>query len=170
MLLSELDQDELNTAAHTGSQIPPPEPAYSEDLTADVHAIDASWGVDLPGGAQPRWKCVCGQTFGRRQELGRHLAPWKMCLLKPCTYTWKRTEKIKAHIINDHASEFCQKVLEKIGKLRGNALIKLLDAYEFEVPDACSLDLPPLPELSGEYGKYCLRSVSSGLRTSEWFD
>ena len=166
-----------NAAAHsefpefpsTESLFPPPEPIHSTDLAADVQAIDASRGVDSPGGAQHR--CVydnCGQIFKRRQELTRHLNqvhnPVQMCPFEPCLYTWKRPDKIKAHIINVHGSEFCPKVLEQIHKLKGKRVIEFLGACAFAICDTYPLHLPPLLEPSGgDSGVYYLRWVFSGL-------
>ena len=166
-----------NAAAHselpelpsTESLFPPPELIRSTDLTADVQAIDGSRGVDSPGGAQHRCDHNnCGQIFKRRQELTRHLNqvhnPGQKCPLKSCLYTWKRPDKIKAHIINVHGSEFCPKVLEQIHKLRGKGVIEFLDAYAFDICDTHLLHLPPHLEPSGgESGVYYLRCVFPGL-------
>jgi hypothetical protein len=187
MFPPEPGQEESNAPAHyeiplppsSGPQFPPPEPTHSDILTANVQPTDASGGVDLPGGAQPRCKCVCGKTFGRRQELKRHLdqvdKPRQMCPFKPCTYNWIRLDKIKAHIINDHANKFCPDLLEQICKLRGKKMIEfldqVLDAYDFDTPDTYVLPLPPLLEAPGASGiVFYIRCVFSGLRRRELFD
>jgi hypothetical protein len=189
MFPPEPGQDELNAPAHSeilppssgfsGPQFPPPEPAHFEVLAAGVQPTDASGGVDLPGGAQPRCECVCGKTFGRRQELRRHLdqvhKPQQMCPFKPCTYNWIRHAKIKAHIINDHADKFCPDLLEQIRKLRGKKMVEfldqVLDAYDFDMPDTYVLPLPPLLEAPGASGiAHYIRCVFSGLRRRELFD
>ena len=160
-----------NAAAHselpelpsTESLFPPPEPIHSTDLAADVQAIDASRGVDSPGGGQ--YHCdynTCGQIFRRRQELTRHLnqvhSPGRKCPFQPCLYTWKRPYKIKAHIINVHGSEFCPKVLEQIHKLKEKRVIEFLDAYTFVM---CDTYIPPPLESFGGEGVYYLRWVCS---------
>jgi hypothetical protein len=181
MFPPEPGQDESSAPAHSesplphsnGPQFPPPEPAHFEVPAADVQPTDASGGVDSPCGAQPRarWKCVCGKTFRRRQELKRHLdqvdKPRQMCPFKPCPYNWLRPDKIKAHIMNVHASKFssCPNLLEKIGKLRGKEMIEFLDevskAYDFDTPDTLAYLLPPPPllEALGECGTFYLRCV-----------
>jgi hypothetical protein len=94
-----------------------------------------------------------------------------MCPFKPCTYNWIRLDKIKAHIINDHADKFCPNLLEQIRKLRGKKMIEFLEAYDLDMPDTSLLPLPPLLEASGASGiVYYIRCVFSGLRRRELFD
>jgi hypothetical protein len=93
--------------------------------------------------------------------------PRQMCPFKPCTYSWIRAGKIKAHIMKDHASKFssCRNLLEKIGKLRGKKMIEFLDevskAYDFDMPDTLEYlsPLPPLLEALGESRTFSLRCV-----------
>jgi hypothetical protein len=186
MFPPEPGQDESNAPSHSeiplplsnGSQFPPPEPAHFEVFAADVLAIDASGGVDSPGGAQPRWECFCGQTFGRGQELRRHLVqvdqPRQTCPFKLCTYNWKRLDKIKAHIMNVHASKFCPKLLEEIRNLRGKKMdkfleqLEVLDAYDLDMLDTYQLPpcQPHLLEAPGASGIYYLRCVPK--RENKW--
>ena len=174
----EYGRDESNATAHseilvipsTAPQSLPLEPAHSADLA--IHAVDASGGVDSPSPSETRFRCGhCPKTFGRQQELTRHLEqvdkPRQICPFKPCTYNWIRPDKIKAHIINVHGSECCSKVLEEIRKLRGKKVIDFLDAYDFEMYDK-SQPWQPLLEPSGiEPWVFYLRCVFSSLRTSQ---
>ena len=140
-----------NAAAHselpelpsTESQFPPPELTHSASLAADMQAVDASGGVGSPCGGQ--YHCdynTCGQIFRKRQQLTRHLNqvhsnPVQMCPFEPCPYTWKRPDKIKAHINNARGSEFCPKVLEQIHKLKGKRMIEFLGAHAFDICESC---------------------------------
>ncbi|KAH9019164.1 hypothetical protein EDB85DRAFT_581922 [Lactarius pseudohatsudake] len=133
------------------SQFPPPEAAQSADLATDVQAVEAPGGGD--DGAFP----LCGKCnlmFQRPQEFKRHVVqvhrPPRQCPFNPCTYKWKRTEKIKAHITNKHRNELCPEVFQAVSALRGKDIAEFVDAYElgdnFKTPTEpyVSFSLPPL--------------------------
>jgi hypothetical protein len=97
-----------------------------------------------------------------------------MCPFKPCPYDWKRLDKIKAHIMKDHANKFCPNLLKQIRKLRGKKMIEfldqVLDAYDFDMSDTYLVPLPLLLEMPGASRiEYYIRCVFSGLRR-ELFD
>lgn len=146
------------------SQLLPPEAAQSPALATNIQVTEAPRGGDSPKGAPSR--CGdCGKSFGRPQDLKRH---WKevhtmslrKCPFKPCTYEWKRSDKIKAHIIEVHGSGLCPVVFEGIRALPGKGVIEFVDAYEFgcsfKTPEPyISLPLPLLPVAPfEEFGPY----------------
>lgn len=83
------------------------------------------------------WPCDrdgCNKSYRRQQELIRHVRekhgtlPAK-CLI--CDITWKRPEKLRRHLINDHGGHFTEKERQRIHHLRGmNDTIDFLTGWE----------------------------------------
>ena len=142
------------------SQFSPPEPAQPADLAGDVQVSEAVGSANSPDGVLPRCE-HCDKTFGRPQELKRHSnqvhTPGRRCPFKPCPYTWKRPDKIRAHITKVHGSKLCPSVIRGVRRLRGRDVLDFVDAYDLDIPDEyVSLSVPLEP--SGESGPY-LRCV-----------
>jgi hypothetical protein len=74
----------------------------------------------------------CGKDFGRVQELRRHVKekhmPWRRCPF--CDFMWTRPDKIKAHIMVEHAERFTAEMLEGIKAFCGRRIVEFLDAYD----------------------------------------
>jgi len=78
--------------------------------------------------------CVyCNKSFGRDQELQRHMkdihTPRRQCPF--CEVTWTRPDKIKAHIVADHADKFTAEMLEGIKAFCGRRIVEFMDAYDY---------------------------------------
>ncbi|KAH9053733.1 hypothetical protein EDB87DRAFT_1580867 [Lactarius vividus] len=75
---------------------------------------------------------TCGQSFGRPQELKRHIKdkhmPRSQCPF--CFYEWSRPDKIKTHLTNVHRDAFSAEVLKEICALRGQAAVDFFKTYE----------------------------------------
>ncbi|KAH8992177.1 hypothetical protein EDB92DRAFT_588750 [Lactarius akahatsu] len=157
---------------HPGNapQFPPPEAAQSADLVTEVQAVEAPGGGD--DGALPLCE-TCNLRFGRPQELKRHMdqthQPSRQCPFNPCAYKWKRPNKIKAHIINEHRNELCPEVFQTVSALRGKRVVEFVDAYElgynFKTPTEpyVAFSLPPLaPSENFMLSEYCGCCLGSG--------
>ncbi|KAI9436241.1 hypothetical protein H4582DRAFT_463894 [Lactarius indigo] len=136
------------------SQFPPPEAAQSADLATDDRAVGAPRGGN--GKALHLRLCeLCNRTFRRPQEFKRHMdqvhQPQRKCPFNPCAYKWQRPYKIKAHITNEHRSEFCAVDFKKVSSLRGKRIVEFVDACEFWYNSKTTAEpylLPSLPPLA----------------------
>jgi hypothetical protein len=77
--------------------------------------------------------CIyCNTSFGRDQELRRHIndihTPRRRCPF--CQFMWARPDKIKAHIVADHADKFTADMLEGIKTFCGRRIVEFMDAYD----------------------------------------
>ncbi|KAH9032877.1 hypothetical protein EDB85DRAFT_2145274 [Lactarius pseudohatsudake] len=83
------------------------------------------------GGVRPLCG-TCGQSFGRPQDLKRHVIdkhmPRRQCPF--CFYEWSRADKIKAHLTEVHRDVFSAEILQGICSLRGQAVIEFIQTYE----------------------------------------
>ncbi|KAI9429292.1 hypothetical protein H4582DRAFT_308701 [Lactarius indigo] len=88
--------------------------------------------VSTSGGVRPLCG-ICGQSFGRPQELSRHIndkhMPPRQCPF--CSHKWTRPDRIKTHITDVHRGEFSAEVLQGICSLRGQAVVNFFDTYEY---------------------------------------
>ncbi|KAI9453914.1 hypothetical protein BJY52DRAFT_1286919 [Lactarius psammicola] len=101
---------------------------YSEAVFSTVE------GAATSSGSSGRPLCgTCGQTFGRPQDLRRHIndvhKPRRQCPF--CSYGWSRADKIKAHLTDAHRDELSAEVLQGICALRGQAVVEFLDSFEY---------------------------------------
>jgi hypothetical protein len=85
----------------------------------------------MDGNARP--VCVyCSKDFGRIQELKRHVKekhmPRRRCPW--CDFLWTRPDKIKFHLLSNHAERFTAEVLEGIKALCGRRFVEFVDAYD----------------------------------------
>ncbi|KAH9173092.1 hypothetical protein EDB89DRAFT_1961238 [Lactarius sanguifluus] len=75
---------------------------------------------------------ICGQSFGRPQDLRRHFKdkhmPRSQCPF--CFYEWSRPDKIKTHLTDVHRDVLSAEVLQGICALRGQAVVEFLETYE----------------------------------------
>lgn len=46
-----------------------------------------------------------------------------------CGFMWSRPDKIKAHIMSNHAKRFTAEMLDELAALRGQQVIKFLGGY-----------------------------------------
>ncbi|KAH9069356.1 hypothetical protein EDB83DRAFT_2314393 [Lactarius deliciosus] len=152
------------------SQFLPPEAAQSADLSTDVQAVETPGGGD--DGELPLCE-ACNRIFGRPQEFKRHMdqthQPPRQCPFNPCAYKWKRPNKIKAHITDEHRNKLCPKVFQQLSALRGKCIVEFVDAYElrynFKTPTEpyVPLSLPPLaPSEKFMLSEYCGCCLGSG--------
>lgn len=98
------------------------------------------------GTGRPRPACVyCSKTFGRIQELGRHVRDVHQlphqCPF--CAFMWTRPCKLKEHFMAAHVRS--PEILEVIKPLRGQGLVKFL--YGIVTPQPIVQAPPPLPVL-----------------------
>ncbi len=74
---------------------------------------------------------VCGESFGRAQELARHRKDVherpRRCLF--CGFKWTRPYNIKAHLVAKHSEKFTAELLATFQALRGRLIVAFLDAY-----------------------------------------
>ncbi|KAN0130384.1 hypothetical protein V8E53_011785 [Lactarius tabidus] len=109
--------------AYNTSRIQPP--------TSEAGQPTKAQEADGPAGgnASSRWHCVyddCEATFGRHQELKRHLigvhTPWRRCPF--CSYEWSRPNKIKTHLMENHQDK--PQFLNEIHPKNGQHLVEFL--------------------------------------------
>ncbi|KAI0250571.1 hypothetical protein BJV78DRAFT_554760 [Lactifluus subvellereus] len=101
------------------------------------------------GKASPkRYRCAeCGKQYRRAQELKRHKRDKHEQLRKCpfCRTEWSRPEKIRAHIITDHADHFNEKEHHEIRRLRGRTdTIHFLTECESIVSPRSNMSVPRL--------------------------
>ncbi|KAH8992178.1 hypothetical protein EDB92DRAFT_1816023 [Lactarius akahatsu] len=93
---------------------------------------------------------ICGQSFGRPQDLKRHIKdkhmPRRQCPF--CSHEWSRPDRIKAHLTDAHRDALSAEVLQGICALRGQAVVDFLETYEIlrsVLPQIYSSSAPLLP-------------------------
>ncbi|KAI9436234.1 hypothetical protein H4582DRAFT_2160047 [Lactarius indigo] len=102
---------------------------YSQEyLITGTSSTVLSQQVATSGGVRPLCE-ICGQSFGRLQELRRHNSdkhmPPRKCPF--CSHEWTRPDRIKTHITDVHRGEFSAEVLQGICSLRGQAVFNFFD-------------------------------------------
>lgn len=77
--------------------------------------------------------CPTGKDFGRFQELKRHVrdlhVPPSVCPF--CDFPWTRPNKIKDHIISNHAGTFTAEFLEIFKAFSGRQVSEFLGAVDY---------------------------------------
>ena len=80
------------------------------------------------------WCTKCVRVFMRPQELLRHIRDVhdhpRKCPFKFCSYSWKRPDKLRAHLIRHHREALAPDIFQRINELRGKDLIMFVDTIE----------------------------------------
>jgi hypothetical protein len=114
--------------------------AHSNDMsqtllhgTTQGSILNASPG-NFTTTSNDRPRCaICGEDFGRIQELERHIrdvhTPKHQCPF--CTVEWSRPYKIMAHLMEKHRDSFSAETWKEISALQGQKLINFLTLFTF---------------------------------------
>ena len=84
-------------------------------------------------GGKARLVCAyCNKDFVRTQELARHVTdkhtPRRRCPF--CNFMWTRPDKIKPHLVTNHAEKFPAEMLEAIKMLCGRDVVEFVNGYD----------------------------------------
>jgi hypothetical protein len=84
-------------------------------------------------GGKVRPVCVhCNQDFGRVQELYRHVRdkhmPRRRCPF--CGFMWSRPDKIRSHLLANHAERFTAEMPEGVKALCGRDIVEFVNGFD----------------------------------------